>query len=255
MNRDEIRRTNRGEEPSSARQYAPNPYYGLNRASWRDPFQRLDGNGLIWQEASSIESDPLEPLQPDILPSDSECELEEPNDSDYASTEPEWPVEPIPSFDVEPPQPPWPPQPPGPPKPLSPLKSPTLPCDPEIQRNCVRILASISLLEAGLSRILNAEGEKIQKAIKIATSVNELVAVNASVRDLLAQAVHLENALCTKLVSVCNCCGRKCPSALLSPTKDESSSSDVIDEVAHELEEIVDAKDLRRIAERAFNNL
>ncbi|MEG1581731.1 MAG: carboxypeptidase-like regulatory domain-containing protein [Clostridia bacterium] len=61
------------------------------------------------------------------------------------------------------------------------------------------IIESIALQETGLSHILNAEGEKIQKAIELATCVDDLVKINYSLQDTLIDVTSLETVLFNKL--------------------------------------------------------
>lgn len=65
-----------------------------------------------------------------------------------------------------------------------------------------RLLSSIACIEAALSHILNAEGEKIQKAVEIATDVCELLEVNESVRKTVIDVTMLEQVLLAKLNAV-----------------------------------------------------
>lgn len=84
---------------------------------------------------------------------------------------------------------------------------PCKPCSCE-QDNCnqadsiCRLLSSIACIEAALSHILNAEGEKIQKAVEIATDVCELLEVNKSVRKTVTDVTMLEQVLLAKLHAV-----------------------------------------------------
>lgn len=64
--------------------------------------------------------------------------------------------------------------------------------------NC-NIIESIALQEAGLAHILNAEGEKLQKSVKIAKDICELLCVNKSVIETIDSVTRLELALITKL--------------------------------------------------------
>ena len=65
-----------------------------------------------------------------------------------------------------------------------------------------RLLSSIACIEAALSHILNAEGEKIQKAVEIAGNVCELLEVNESVRKTVTDVTMLEQVLFAKLNAV-----------------------------------------------------
>ncbi|MEG1711061.1 MAG: hypothetical protein RR054_02525 [Clostridia bacterium] len=61
------------------------------------------------------------------------------------------------------------------------------------------IIESVALEQAALSHILNAEGEKIQKIISIATTDQQLLAVNKSVQSVINAVTRLEIVLQTKL--------------------------------------------------------
>lgn len=65
--------------------------------------------------------------------------------------------------------------------------------------NYCGIVDSIAHQEAGLAHILNAEGEKLQKAVKIADNLCELLCVNKSVIETIDSVTRLELALITKL--------------------------------------------------------
>lgn len=79
------------------------------------------------------------------------------------------------------------------------------------------IIESIALMEASLSHILNAEGEKIQ-AINgtltppnpnvVASTPQELLAVNKSVEEMVTAITMLEIVLEKKLSSVYCECGK-----------------------------------------------
>ncbi len=61
------------------------------------------------------------------------------------------------------------------------------------------LLQSIALEEAAISHILNAEGEKLQKAISLSCSLNDLVEINKSVEDMVDKLTTLETVLKSKL--------------------------------------------------------
>ena len=62
------------------------------------------------------------------------------------------------------------------------------------------LLQSIALAEAAISHILNAEGEKLQKAIAITEcSHKDLMEVNKSVEDMVDKITALEIVLKSKL--------------------------------------------------------
>jgi hypothetical protein len=75
-------------------------------------------------------------------------------------------------------------------------------CDNRCCKEKCDIIESIALQEAGLAHILNAEGEKIQKAVKIASSICELLRVNQSVIETVDSVTRLELALISKLREV-----------------------------------------------------
>lgn len=66
------------------------------------------------------------------------------------------------------------------------------------------IIESIALQETGLSHILNAEGEKIQKAVAAAATTDELLAVNQSVQAMVNAVSRLEMVLQGKLELLTN---------------------------------------------------
>lgn len=61
------------------------------------------------------------------------------------------------------------------------------------------IIESIALEETALSHILNAEGEKIQKVLELATTTEELISVNTSVESMVKAINDLESMLQEKL--------------------------------------------------------
>lgn len=68
------------------------------------------------------------------------------------------------------------------------------------------VIHSIALEEAGIAHILNAEGEKLQKAVASDISIEELLMVNESVRKTITQITLLEGQLYSKLESLhCLC--------------------------------------------------
>lgn len=72
------------------------------------------------------------------------------------------------------------------------------------------LLASIALEEIGLSHIINAEGEKLQKAIEQSKCLEELLAVNASVEKTLRTIIKKEMLLQFKLENVLEIPDGKC---------------------------------------------
>lgn len=61
------------------------------------------------------------------------------------------------------------------------------------------IIESVALEQTALSHILNAEGEKIQKAVAAAATSEELLAVNKSVQSMVNSITRLEMVLQAKL--------------------------------------------------------
>ena len=64
------------------------------------------------------------------------------------------------------------------------------------------IIESIALEETGLAHIINAEGEKIQRALQIADNANDLISVNESVKDTLVNIIKMQMLLQFKLEEV-----------------------------------------------------
>ncbi|MEG2097251.1 MAG: hypothetical protein RRY65_03710, partial [Pseudoflavonifractor sp.] len=75
---------------------------------------------------------------------------------------------------------------------------------------CNQVLESVALVETALAHILNAEGEKLQKAIACATNVGELLAVNRSVATTITHVTHLEQTLYAKLDALRSCSAAPC---------------------------------------------
>lgn len=94
-------------------------------------------------------------------------------------------------------------------------------CACDCCENYAKVLESIALAEAGIAHILNAEGEKLQKAIQECVSICELLKVNASVQKTIVCATHLEHTLYNKLEALlqidCKTCPAPCPKPCPSP--------------------------------------
>lgn len=77
------------------------------------------------------------------------------------------------------------------------------------------IIESVALEQTGLSHILNAEGEKIQKVVAFGT-VDQILDINKSVEDLMNSVARLELILQSKLdlFSDCLCLPIPCSSLL-----------------------------------------
>ena len=73
-------------------------------------------------------------------------------------------------------------------------------CKPDVppEDKC-SVIESVAKMETALSHILNAEGEKLQKAVAIADSVGELLEMNQSIHKTLILASQLEHILYAKL--------------------------------------------------------
>ncbi len=70
-----------------------------------------------------------------------------------------------------------------------------MPC---INQSICDLIESIALQETALSHILNAEGEKLQHAIKMANNICELIEIDNSVQMTINNVMLLENVLYTK---------------------------------------------------------
>ena len=88
------------------------------------------------------------------------------------------------------------------------------------------LLQSIALEETAISHILNAEGEKLQKAVKMEDcSYEDLLCINKSVEDMVDKITNLEIVLKSKLDlirPILDDCGQK-PD---KPDKDKDCKSD-----------------------------
>ena len=74
-------------------------------------------------------------------------------------------------------------------------------------KQCVHdLIESIALVETALAHILNAEGEKIQKAVQISKDINDLLEVNRSVNRTIINAIQLEQICYQKLDAVSELC-------------------------------------------------
>ena len=86
----------------------------------------------------------------------------------------------------------------------------------KMQRACVDIMQSIANVETALSHILNAEGEKIQEAIKTTDNIEDILRINREVNKTIINVTHLEHVVFAKLNALiesglcCNlCCEQK----------------------------------------------
>lgn len=76
------------------------------------------------------------------------------------------------------------------------------------------LIESIALVETSLSHILNAEGEKLQKAVELANSTDELLEINKSVTRAILNVTQLEHVLYAKLNTANDLCKKSIPESL-----------------------------------------
>ncbi|NRD79917.1 hypothetical protein HPT25_21515 [Bacillus sp. BRMEA1] len=87
------------------------------------------------------------------------------------------------------------------------------------------LLASVAFEELGLAHILNAEGEKIQFAIKNATSIADLFAANQSVNKVLKTVIKKEMLLQFKLEDIIELMSSSSSSSTSTTTTTTSTST------------------------------
>ncbi len=73
------------------------------------------------------------------------------------------------------------------------------PIDKECTKSLCKVIESIAEEEIAIAHILNAEGEKIKKAINLSKKVDDLVDINSSVSDTLKEIIKLQMLLQYKL--------------------------------------------------------
>lgn len=80
------------------------------------------------------------------------------------------------------------------------MSMPKIEC-PHIDKCCAAsaLLQSIALEETAISHILNAEGEKLQKAISLNCDQKDLIEINKSVESMVDKLTSLEVVLKSKL--------------------------------------------------------
>ncbi len=78
----------------------------------------------------------------------------------------------------------------------------TYDCSNKFEQAYVDVIESIALEEVGLAHIINAEGEKIQKALDLAENTDDLLKINNSVKRTLATVNHSQMLLQYKLEEV-----------------------------------------------------
>ncbi len=78
-------------------------------------------------------------------------------------------------------------------------------------RQCISdIIESVALVETALAHILNAEGEKIQRAVRISGNINDLLEVNRSVNKTIMNVIQLEQINYQKLDAIAEICRTEC---------------------------------------------
>lgn len=94
------------------------------------------------------------------------------------------------------------------------------------------IIESVALQQTGLSHILNAEGEKIQAALKTAKTTDELLKVNDSVKSMVNSITRLETVLQGKLELFNNCICDTCPcvTSILNLTLSNPEAGKIVEE-------------------------
>ena len=79
-----------------------------------------------------------------------------------------------------------------------------------------KLIESIALEEVALANVINAEGAKIQKAVSMDVSIDELLAINKSVSDTISNISLLEMVLLNKLRA-----GMQCTTVSTPPPQEE----------------------------------
>lgn len=81
--------------------------------------------------------------------------------------------------------------------------------EPEPELNsCNDLIESIALVEAAISHILNAEGEKLQKVLAITDDFDKIMCVNKEINETIINVTSLEHVLYSKLMAaskICDC--------------------------------------------------
>lgn len=97
------------------------------------------------------------------------------------------------------------------------------------KKNCHEIISSIAHIESALANILNSEGEKIQKIIKISNCPKEILKTNQSVSDTINNISHLESILTKKLdLAIKQGGDNKCQCQLSKIAKQQSKKQSLI---------------------------
>lgn len=95
------------------------------------------------------------------------------------------------------------------------------PCDEKDKKDkCLcDLIESIALVETALSHILNAEGEKIQRAVELSCNVSDLLEINRAVNKTIMNVTQLEHVLYSKLDAISSLCPRICETDRVSENK------------------------------------
>lgn len=76
------------------------------------------------------------------------------------------------------------------------------PSETTLVQSITDVIESIALEEVGIANVINAESCKIQKAISLAESVDDLVEINTSVADTLENIIKSQILLEFKLKEI-----------------------------------------------------
>lgn len=79
------------------------------------------------------------------------------------------------------------------------------------------VIESVALMEAALSHILNAEGEKLQKVLATSDDMCEILEANQSVRETISSITHMEHVLYDKLHLASGLCKDRQPPPCCEP--------------------------------------
>lgn len=72
--------------------------------------------------------------------------------------------------------------------------------------SCNDVIESVALIEKALAEILHTEGMKLQKIIASSDDVNQILAANKAIDDVIVKITHLEIILHDKLATIKDCC-------------------------------------------------
>lgn len=76
-------------------------------------------------------------------------------------------------------------------------------CNKTVEQSITDIIESVALIETALAHIINAEGEKIQKALCVTDDICVINKTNESVTKLISKITFLEQVLVEKLEIAC----------------------------------------------------